>query len=95
MWKFLEKGTRCYTFNPTGKGRSWVCFSCIPEPNVAETHEIGERFGHGVDTALAYYSHEVDSWGRHKRFSDLDVMEECFYEDTREDAIWASMPNEY
>lgn len=91
----LEKGTRCYTFNPKGKGRSWVCFSCIPEPNVAETREIGERFGHGVDTALAYYSHEVDSWGRHKRFSDLDVMEECFYEDTREDAIWASMPNEY
>lgn len=91
----LEKGTRCYTFNPKGKGRSWVCFSCIPEPNVVETLEIGERFGHGVDTALAYYSHEVDSWGRHKRFSDLDVMEECFYEDTREDAIWASMPNEY
>lgn len=91
----LEKGTRCYTFNPKGKGRSWVCFSCIPEPNVAETREIGERFGHGVDTALAYYSHEVDSWGRHKRFSDLDVMEGCFYEGTREDAIWASMPNEY
>lgn len=91
----LEKGTRCYTFNPKGKGRSWVCFSCIPEPNVAETREIGERFGHGVDTALAYYSHEADSWGRHKRFSDLDVMEECSYEDTREDAIWASMPNEY
>lgn len=69
-----EKGTRCYTFNPKGRGRSWVCFSCIPEPNVAETREIGERFGHGVDTALAYYSHEVDGWGRHKRFSDLDVM---------------------
>jgi hypothetical protein len=81
--------------NPRGFGRSWVCFSCIPEPNVEETHKIGERFGFGVDTQLAYYSKEVDSWGRHKRFSDLDVMEECSYEGTREDAIWASMPNEY
>lgn len=91
----LEKGTRCYTFNPKGKGRSWVCFSCIPEPNVAETREIGERFGHGVDTALAYYSHEVDSLGRHKTYSQLDFQERMDFDDEREDAIWASMPDDF
>ena len=93
--KALEKGTRCYTFNPKGKGRSWVCFSCIPEPNVAETLEIGERFGHGVDTALAYYSHEVDSWGRHKTYNQLDFDEQENFEGEREDAIWASMPFDF
>lgn len=93
--KSLEKGTRCYTMNPRGFGRSWVCFSCIPEPNVAETREIGERFGHGTDTALAYYSHEVDSLGRHKTYSQLDFQERMDFDDEREDAIWASMPDEY
>lgn len=91
----LEKGTRCYTLNPRGKGRIWVCFSCIPEPNVAETREIGERFGHGVDTDLAYYSHEVDSLGRHKTYSQLDFQERMDFDDEREDAIWASMPDDF
>lgn len=91
----LEKGTRCYTLNPKGKERSWVCFSCIPEPNVAETREVGERFGHGVDTRVAYYSTETDNLGRHKTFGELDFLEEVFFEDAREKAIWGSMPNEY
>lgn len=92
LWK---KGTRCYTFNPKGLGRSWVCFSCIPEPNIEEVREIGERFGHGTDTALAYYSHEVDSLGRHKTYSQLDFQERMDFDDEREDAIWASMPDDF
>ncbi len=93
--KSLEKGTRCYTMNPKGFGRGWVCFSCIPEPNVAEIQEVGERFGHGVDTRIAYYSEGVDELGRHKTFGELDPTEEEFFEDDREKAIWGSMPNEY
>lgn len=93
--KHLERGTRCYTLNSKGKGRTWVCFSCIPEPNVAETRRIGERFGHGVDTRIAYFSTEVDSLGRHKTFGELDFWDEEFFEGRREKAIWESMPNEY
>lgn len=93
--KSLEKGTRCYTMNPKGLGRSWVCFSCIPEPSIEETREIGERVGDGVDTHLVYFSEDTDNLGRHKRFSDLDFMEEDFFFGRRESAIWASMPNDY
>lgn len=91
----LEKGTRCYTLNTRGKGRSWVCFSCIPEPNVKDVREVGERVGHGVDTHLVYFSEDTDNLGRHKTFNDLDFMEEEFFFGRRESAIWASMPNEY
>jgi hypothetical protein len=93
--KSLEKGTRCYTLNSKGKGRTWVCFSCIPEPNVAETREIGERFGHGVNTCIAYYSEAMDSLGRHRTYGELDFIEEDFYDSRRERAIEESMPNEY
>ena len=92
LWK---KGTRCYTLNSKGKGRTWVCFCCIPEPNVAETREIGERFGHGVDTCIAYYSEAMDSLGRHRTYGELDFMEEDFYDSRRARAIEESMPNEY
>lgn len=81
--------------NPRGLGRSWVCFSCIPEPNIEETREVGERVGQGVDTHLVYFSEDEDNLGRHKRFNDLDFMEEDFFFGRRESAIWASMPNEY
>ena len=91
----LEKGTCCYTLNNRMQGRTWICFSCIPEPNVEEVREIGERFGHGVDTALAYYSPEVDSLGRHKTYSQLDFEEEEIFESERERAIEAIMPSEY
>lgn len=93
--KFLEKGTRCYTLNPRGKGRGWVCFSCIPEPNVKDVREVGERVADGVDTHLVYFSEDTDNLGRHKTFNDLDFMEEEFFFGRRESAIWASMPNEY
>ena len=93
--KSLEKGTRCYTMNPRGLGRSWVCFSCIPEPNIEETREVGERVGYGVDTHLVYFSEDEDNLGRHKTFNDLDFMEENFCLGRRERAIWASMPNEF
>lgn len=91
----MEKGTRCYTMNPRGSGRSWVCFSCIPEPNIEETREVGERVGYGVDTHLVYFSEEEDNLGRHKRFNDLDFMEEDFFFGRRERAIWASMPDDF
>lgn len=93
--KSLVRGTRCYTFNPKGKGRSWVCFSCIPEPNVEETRRIGERQGHGVDSQLVLFSEERDSLGRHKRMRDLTVEEWWDFEDALADAIDASMPNDY
>lgn len=91
----LARGTRCYTLNPGGKGRSWICFSCIPEPNVKDVREVGERVGYGVDTHLVYFSEDTDNLGRHKTFNDLDFMEEEFFFGRRESAIWASMPNEY
>lgn len=37
----LEKGTRCYTFNPRLHPRYWVCFDCLPEPNTSVEREIG------------------------------------------------------
>lgn len=91
----LKKGTRCYTLNNRMQGRTWVCFLCIPEPDVEEVREIGESFGYGVDLALAYYSQEVDSLGRHKTYSQLDFEEQEIFEAERERAIEASMPNEY
>ena len=80
----ISKGSSCYTLN-----------SCIPEPGVEETRRIGERQGWGVDTQLVYFSEEVDSWGRHKRFGDLDVDEVESFDARREDAIWASMPDDF
>lgn len=91
----LKKGTHCYTLNNRMQGRTWVCFLCIPEPDVEEVREIGESFGYGVDLALAYYSREVDSLGRHKTYSQLDFEEQEIFEAERERAIEASMPNEY
>lgn len=82
----LKKGTRCYTLNNRMQGRTWVCFLCIPEPDVEEVREIGESFGYGVDLALAYYSREVDSLEgtklivslilKNKKFLRLNVKEQ-------------------
>lgn len=91
----ISKGSSCYTLNSKCRKRRWVCFSCIPEPGVEETREIGERQGWGVDTQLVYFSDEVDSWGRHKRFGDLDADEVESFDALREDAIWASMPDDF
>lgn len=52
-------------------GRHWVCFSCIPAPDVEETREIGERRGMGTDTQLVLFSEDTDSWGRHRQFGEL------------------------
>jgi len=82
----ISEGSSCYTLNSKRRGRRWVCFSCIPEPGVEETRRIGERQGWGVDTQLVYFSEEVDSWGRHKRFGDLDVDEVESFDARLEDA---------
>lgn len=91
----ISKGSSCYTLNSKRRGRRWVCFSCILEPGVEETCRIGERQGWGVDTQLVYFSEEVDSWGRHKRFGDLDADEVESFDARREDAIWESMPDDF
>lgn len=38
----LERGTRCYTFNPRLKPRYWVCFSCLPKPNTSVERVVGK-----------------------------------------------------
>ena len=64
-------GSECYTFNPKGMGRSWVCFSCLPEPNKVRTTKVGER---GI-----YYSDDRNKYGFAKSLNQLGVFEEDFF----------------
>lgn len=91
----IDKGSSCYTFNPRGRGRRWVCFSCLPEPNVEKTQRVGEIQGCGVDTQLVFYSEATDSFGRHKTMNELEPEEVSEFYDRREGAIWASMPDDF
>ena len=59
----LEKGTRCYTFNPRLKPRYWVCFDCLPEPNTSVEREIGRLT---VNDKPLLYSNRVGRLGQHK-----------------------------
>ena len=59
----LEKGTRCYTFNPRLKPRYWVCFDCLPEPNTSVEREIGRLT---VNDKPLLYSSRVGRLGQHK-----------------------------
>lgn len=64
-------GSECYTFNPKGMGRSWVCFNCLPEPNRVRTTKVGER---GI-----YYSEDRNKYGFAKSLNQLGVFEEDFF----------------
>lgn len=81
----VPKGSSCYTLNPRGMGRHWVCFSCIPAPDVEEAR------GMGTDTQLVLFSEDTDSWGRHKQFGELTSEGVDGFYDNREKAIWASI----
>ena len=64
-------GSECYGFNPKGRGRSWVCFNCLPEPNKVRTTKVGEQ---GI-----YYSDDRNKYGFAKAIRELDVFEEDFF----------------
>lgn len=68
--KLIKANSRCYTINPKGKGRCWVCFDCIPEHDFKEEKQIGSN--------NLLYSDEKDEWGRHKSYGEL-TQEECEY----------------
>lgn len=71
--KRIQLGSRCYTINPKGKGRRWVCFDCMPEHDFKEEHKIGD--------ARLLYSEEVDNWGRHKAYHELEQDEQDYFND--------------
>lgn len=86
-FKTLAKDTRCYTINPKGKGRKWVCFSCISEPNKPVSRIVGEIHGSQGSTELVYYSDVCDKFGRHKGLGELSDDEYESYEARRETQI--------
>ena len=80
-------GSECYTFNPRGRGRSWVCFGCLPEHNKVRTTKVGER---GI-----YYSEDRNKYGFAKTSSELDVFEEDFFEGRVKQKIEEMSLNEF
>lgn len=71
--KRIKAGSKCYTINPKGKGRRWVCFDCMPEHDFKEEHKIGD--------ARLLYSEKVDNWGRHNAYHVLDPDERDYFDD--------------
>lgn len=58
----IPKGTRCYTFNPRLNPRYWVCFDCLPEPNILVEREVGLVTS---SDHLLYYSDRIGRLGQH------------------------------
>lgn len=78
----LEKGTRCYTFNPRLKPRYWVCFSCLPEPNTSVERIVGKVT---INDRALMFSNRVGRMGQHKTEEQVTQEEWDYYRHVKED----------
>lgn len=69
----IHAKSKCYTINKKYEGRKWICFNCVPEPNVVQEKYVGCDFH--------YFSNETDEWGRHKNYHELDDISRSEFDD--------------
>lgn len=78
----LEKGTRCYTFNPKRKPRYWVCFNCLPEPNTSVERVVGKVT---INDRALMFSNRVGRMGQHKTEEQVTQEEWDYYKHVKEE----------
>lgn len=78
----LEKGTRCYTFNPRLKPRYWVCFECLPEPSTSVERIVGKVT---INDKALMFSNRVGRLGQHKTEEQVTQEEWDYYRNVKED----------
>ena len=78
----LEKGTRCYTFNPRLKPRYWVCFECLPEPSTSVERIVGKVT---INDKALMFSNRVGRLDQHKTEEQVTQEEWDYYRNVKED----------